>query len=58
MNGSTYIVGEKIKFSTYKSLLIKALDLSAAGYGVGILGYHDMYENILTILQVPEEDKE
>ena len=49
-----YVVGDKIKFDLHKALLSKALHLSADGYGIGILGYHDMFEHILTILAVPE----
>ena len=35
-----------------------ALSLSADGYGVAQLGYHDMYENILTITALPEQEVE
>ena len=50
-----YREGEKIQFSSQKALMVKALHLSAEGYGIGIIGYHDMYEHILTIMAVPEE---
>ena len=53
-----YIIGDKIKFDSHKALLSKALHLSADGYGIGILGYHDMFEHILTILAVPGGDGE
>ena len=48
-----YVIGDKIKFNSHKALLAKALYLSAEGYGIGILGYHDMFEHILTIIAVP-----
>jgi len=53
---TTYVKGEKIKFSTHQTLMTKALYLSAEGYGVAIIGYHDMFEHILTITDLPEED--
>lgn len=52
-----YVVGDKIKFDSHKALLSRALRLSADGYGIGILGYHDMFEHILTILQVPDQEE-
>lgn len=52
-----YVIGDKIKFNSHKALLAKALHLSAEGYGIGILGYHDMFEHILTILQVPDQEE-
>ena len=53
---TTYVKGEKIKFNTHNALMTKALYLSAEGYGVAIIGYHDMFEHILTITDLPEED--
>ena len=47
-------IGDKIKFSTWRKLMNKALELSAEGYGVEVIGFNDMSENILTITAVPE----
>ena len=36
--------------------MAQALYLSSEGYGVAQLGDHDMYENILTITAIPEQE--
>ena len=47
-------VGDRIQCKDYRDLRRWALRLSADGYGIGILGYHDIYDNILTITALPE----
>jgi len=49
-------LGDKIHCKDNRDLRRWALHLSAEGYGVAIIGYHDIYEHILTITALPEED--
>lgn len=51
-----YAVGDRLKFKSWTGLKTKALNLSAQGYGVAVIGFGDMSENILTITALPEED--
>lgn len=48
-----YKVGDKIHFVTWKSLFRRAFQLSSCGYGVAVIGFSDMSDNILTITAVP-----
>lgn len=48
-----YKVGDKIRFFSWKGLYKQALLLSAFGYGVAVIGFSDMSENVLTITAVP-----
>ena len=48
-------VGDKIHLSSPRELRKWALNLSAEGYGVAILGYHDIHDNILTITDLPKD---
>ena len=48
-------VGDKIHFKSWKKLLATALDLSSLGYGVAVLGFADMSENVLTVTALPTE---
>ena len=49
-----YRLGERLSFTTWKKLLTKALALSCDGYGVAVIGFEDMSENVLTITALPE----
>lgn len=49
-------IGQRIQFKTRRQLMAQALYLSSEGYGVAQFGYHDMYENILTITALPEQE--
>lgn len=53
-------LGDKIYCKDNRDLRRWALNLSAEGYGVAVLGYHDIYEHILTVTELPigEEEKE
>ena len=53
-------LGDKIQCKDNRDLRRWALQLSSDGYGVAILGYHDIYQNILTVTALPigEEEKE
>ena len=51
------MVGDKMQFSSPRELRRWALSLSADGYGVAIIGYHDIHENILTIVALPEGEE-
>ena len=53
-NEYVYDVGDRIHFVSWKRLLAKALDLSSVGYGVAVIGFDDMDENVLTITALPE----
>lgn len=45
--------GDKIQCKDARDLRYWALNLSAQGYGVAVIGYHDIYEHILTITALP-----
>lgn len=49
--------GDKIQCESSKDLKRWALNLSAEGYGIGILGYHDLYDHVLTIMELPPEEE-
>lgn len=49
-------VGDKLYCANARDLRRWALNLSADGYGVAIIGYHDIHDNILTITALPEEE--
>lgn len=49
-------IGQKLCFKSHKALMSMALYLSSEGYGIALLGYHDMYEHILTITALPKEE--
>ena len=49
----TYQVGDRIHFKRWRDLLEKALVLSSVGYGVGVIGFGDMSDNVLTITALP-----
>ena len=51
-------LGDKIQCKDNRDMRRWALNLSAEGYGVALLGYHDIYENILTITALPEGEGE
>lgn len=53
-----YQIGEKIHCKNWKELKAKALALSAAGYGVEVIGFGDMSADILTITALPERNEE
>lgn len=46
-------IGDKIHCRNWKDLLRTALQLSSEGYGVVVLGFADMYEDILTVTALP-----
>ena len=48
------MIGDKVRCKTWKELKALALQLSAEGFGVQVIGFHDMSENILTISALPE----
>lgn len=48
-------VGDKVRFSSWRSLKQNALCWSALGYGVCVVGFQGIQENILTITALPEE---
>lgn len=50
-----YQKGEKIHFRTWAELKRGAFKLSTLGYGVIVAGFSDMSDNILTILEVPDD---
>lgn len=50
----TLIKGEKIKCKNWKDLKSKALHLSSLGYGVAVVGFSDMSDDVLTITELPD----
>jgi hypothetical protein len=49
-----YEVGDRIHFVSWRELLNRALVLSSVGYGVAVLGFSDMADNVLIITALPE----
>ena len=50
--------GDKIHCHSWKDLKNTALNLSGEGYGVSVIGFGDMSDNILTITALPERPKD
>lgn len=50
-------VGDRIKCRNWKDLKVTALNLSGEGYGVEVIGFADMSDDILTITALPEGSK-
>lgn len=46
--------GDKIHCKTWKELRRIALQLSSEGYGVAVLGFGDMSDDVFTITEEPE----
>ena len=46
--------GDRIQCNGWKKLKNKALQLASLGYGVAVLGFSDMADNVLTITALPE----
>ena len=51
-------IGDRIHCKNWKELRQVALSLSAEGYGVAVIGFADMSDDILTITALPEGSKE
>ena len=49
-----YEVGDKIECNTFQKMKWMAFRLSSKGYGVAVIGLHDIEEHTLTITEVPE----
>ena len=47
-------IGGRIKYRSWNELRVAALKLSADGYGVAVIGFADMSDNVLTITALPE----
>ena len=51
-----YKLGDKLSCKSWSELKRKAFQISSLGYGVEVIGFHDMSENILTITALPEKE--
>lgn len=51
-------IGDKIHCHSWRDLKKTALNLSSEGYGVTVIGFSDMSNNILTITALLEKTKE
>lgn len=51
-------LGDRIYCTSWRDLKKTALQLSSEGYGVTVIGFSDMSDNILTITALPEKTKE
>lgn len=49
--------GEKIHCKSWQDLRTTALCLSSKGYGVAVIGFSDMSDDILTVTEVPESGR-
>lgn len=47
-------VGDRIHCKDWRDLKRTALNLSAEGYGVTVVGFADMADDVLTITALPE----
>lgn len=47
-------LGDRIYCASWRDLKNTALQLSSEGYGVTVIGFSDMSDNILTITALPE----
>ena len=50
----TLHLGDRIKCKNWKDLKKTAFALASEGYGVTVIGFSDMSEDILTIIALPE----
>lgn len=50
-------IGDRIKCKNWRDLKTTALNLSAEGYGVTVIGFQDMADDVLTITALPEGTK-
>lgn len=51
-------LNEKVKCDTFQELKTTALILASRGYGVAVIGFSDMSDNILTVTALPEDDND
>ena len=51
-------IGTRIKCKSWRELKNYALRLSSEGYGVEVIGFADMSDNVLTITALPDKAKE
>lgn len=49
-------IGDRIKCRNWNDLRTTALQLSAEGYGIAVVGFSDMSDNVLTIEALPEKE--
>lgn len=47
-------LGDRIKCKNWQDMKITALNLSADGYGIAVIGFSDMQDFVLTIMALPE----
>lgn len=47
-------IGDRIKCKNWRDLKTTALNLSSEGYGVSVIGFQDMADDVLTITALPE----
>lgn len=49
-------IGTRIKCKSWRELKNYALSLSSEGYGVEVIGFADMSDNVLTITALPDKE--
>ena len=49
-------IGTRIKCKSWRELKNYALRLSSEGYGVEVIGFADMSDNVLTITALPDKE--
>jgi hypothetical protein len=54
MSISILEVGDRIYCKSHRDLKTTALHLSSEGYGLAVLGFQDIDDNVLTITSIPE----
>ena len=49
-------IGTRIKCKSWRELKNYAFSLSSEGYGVTVIGFADMSDNVLTITALPDKE--
>lgn len=49
-------VGTRIKCKSWRELKNYAFNLSSEGYGVEVIGFADMSDNVLTVTALPDKE--
>ena len=57
MSISILEIGDRIYCKSHRDLKTTALHISSEGYGVAVIGFQDIDDNVLTITALPEREE-